>query len=353
MNLKIFSLALIAGLTLIDDSAQAANFQPGVTRDGTSYITIDGEINVGDAYKFSRIVSSFISAGKPIRFVALNSPGGYVDESFTISNIIIDAKLNTVVPDNWMCASACVLIFGSGRERHAYPNSTIAVHRIATSNSDPLLSKALSVDMASTYENFHFPPNVTVKMLTTPPEKIYELTPEEKIEISKSSANITQLAYNLKQGGISTPVTVITDNDRLLARKYNDNSVDLINTGQFELAIQQLEKAKSLSPADAEILGNLGYAYFNNGDYEKAKSNLTASLKLMPKRGVSWNNLGQALGAQNQIEWASDCFQKYWNYTSNKLIVEKLFNKLEQTYKGTSLNGIYEAVHLARQKINP
>ena len=351
MRSIIYSIALLTGVGLINTSTRAADFQTGVTRDNVSYLIINGQIKFGDAIEFNRIISSFNSEGKPIKFIALNSPGGDVDESFIMTKIILDAKLNTVVPDGWECASACVLIFGGGIERHAYPDSKIYVHRIAVNNSDTERAKALSVDMGSTYEYFHFPANVTVKMLTTPPDKVYELTPEEKIEISRSSANITQLASTLTNGGVFSPVAIITQNDRVLARELNDNSVGLINAGHYQLAIQQLERAKNLYPADAEVLGNLGYAYFNIGDYENAKNNLTAALKLRPKRSVSWNNLGQVLGAQNQIEWAADCFQKYWEYTGNKNIVNKLFESLESKYKGSTLDGIYQAVNLAKQRL--
>lgn len=351
MRSTIFSIALFAGLGVMDTSVLAAQFQTGVTRDNISYLTVHGEIAKGDSTEFNRIVSSFRNENNPIKIVYLNSPGGDVPESLSMTITIVNEKLNTAVPDGWECVSACVLIFGGGLERHAFPNSTIAVHRISVDNSDTERAKALSVDLASAYEYLDFPSNVTLKMLTTPPNKIYELTPEEKVEISSNSANITQLASTLTNGGVSSPIVAITPNDRALARELNNSSIKLINKGQYRLAIQKLEQAKNLFPADAEVLGNLGYAYFNTGDYDIARSNLTAALKLKPKRSVSWNNLGQTLGAQNQVEWAADCFQKYWEYTANKTLVNELFDSLEVKYKNSNLDGVYQAVKLAKNRL--
>lgn len=54
------------------------------------------------------------------------------------------------------------------------------------------------------------------------------------------------------------------------------------------------------------------------GDYTAAQMNLTSSLKLAPRRGSSWNNLGLVLASTNQIEWAVNCFINYWNFSKIK-----------------------------------
>ena len=80
----------------------------------------------------------------------------------------------------------------------------------------------------------------------------------------------------------------------------------------------KLEEAKRLLPSDAEILGNLGFAYYKIGDLYEAQTNLTASLKLKPKRGSSWGNLADVLADLGYTDWATEAFVNYWMYSQNK-----------------------------------
>ena len=74
--------------------------------------------------------------------------------------------------------------------------------------------------------------------------------------------------------------------------QLNRDAVNLIHRNQLSSAIQVLKRANSMNRNSAEILGNLGYAYYLSGDLMRAQKTLYASLQHNPKRGASWNNLG-------------------------------------------------------------
>jgi hypothetical protein len=88
----------------------------------------------------------------------------------------------------------------------------------------------------------------------------------------------------------------------------------------------------------AEILGNLGYAYYLSGDLMLAQKTLYASLQHNPKRGASWNNLGLVFAAQNKVQQAIKCFVNYWNYSTNKNAATNQFYEWEENQPGTPLD---------------
>lgn len=77
------------------------------------------------------------------------------------------------------------------------------------------------------------------------------------------------------------------------ATALNATAIDLINGGKPAAAIPLLERAANMEPEDAEIAGNLGYAYMLATRYGDARTALLGSLKLSPKRAATWLNLGQ------------------------------------------------------------
>ncbi|MFG6657410.1 hypothetical protein ACG0Z5_23625 [Scandinavium sp. M-37] len=313
-------------------------FQTQALEDGTFVLIVDGAISSGDAQLFARKINSFRQDNTPLAEVWLNSPGGVVDDALTMSLIISENHLTTAVPNRWRCVSACVLLFGAGAHRYAMPESIIGVHRISINATDTDFARSLSLDMDKIYTEMNFPENVKYKMLTTPPSDVYYLTFQDKQNISVRYSNAQQVNASYSRAGISSPSVVITRGDRTEARELNQKAILQIRSGQYYLAIQNLEAAKSIYPSDAEVLGNLGYAYYMSNNLSAAQMNLTSSLQIAPQRGSSWNNLGLVLASTNQIEWATKCFIKYWNYSSNKRMATNQFFSWEQQRPGSGID---------------
>ena len=120
--------------------------------------------------------------------------------------------------------------------------------------------------------------------------------------------------------------------------QLNRNAVNLIHNNQLSSAIQILKKANSMNPNSAEILGNLGYAYYLSGDLARPQKTLYASLQHNPKRGASWNNLGLVYAAQNKVQQAIKCFVNYWHYSTNKNAATNQFYEWEEDQPGTPLD---------------
>jgi tetratricopeptide (TPR) repeat protein len=73
-----------------------------------------------------------------------------------------------------------------------------------------------------------------------------------------------------------------------------------------QLFLLALERA----PRNAELLADLGYCYYLQGQLAKAESALSKATKLDPSNQRYSNNLGLVLGHQGRYEEALDCFRK-------------------------------------------
>lgn len=102
------------------------------------------------------------------------------------------------------------------------------------------------------------------------------------------------------------------------ARALNKEAIALIQSNNHARAIAILKIAAAKSPADAEILGNLGYAQYMIGDFRNSIDTINKSIKIKPRRGSSWNNLGLAQAALGYRQQATLSFINYFNFSSNK-----------------------------------
>lgn len=115
--------------------------------------------------------------------------------------------------------------------------------------------------------------------------------------------------------------TVADTPDAGLARRLNREGIALIDAGLPGQAIAPLERAASLQPGDAEILGNLGYAYMLVGDHDTASRHFTRALDFAPTRSATWLNLGQTYAELGQRERAVDAVVTGYRYSTRKASV--------------------------------
>ncbi len=111
------------------------------------------------------------------------------------------------------------------------------------------------------------------------------------------------------------------------ARSLNARAIALINGGRPEAAIPLLEHALVLQPRDAEMLGNLGYAYMLVGDHDRARSRLVAALDLSPTRSATWLNLGQTYAELGRQDAALDAVLKGYRYSTRKASVRSALQR--------------------------
>jgi hypothetical protein len=86
------------------------------------YISIEGDVDVGDWSQFSRLLRK--SPGTI--GVLLRSNGGSADDGLAIAKLIFDRGLSTMVTGS--CHSVCAVMFLAGRDRFITPTATLSVH---------------------------------------------------------------------------------------------------------------------------------------------------------------------------------------------------------------------------------
>lgn len=110
------------------------------------------------------------------------------------------------------------------------------------------------------------------------------------VQLSKTDAPPDALASQTDEFSAAATDEPATDDPREL----NQQGIALIREGRSTDAVAVLGRAANLAPADAEILGNLGYALLLDEEFEKSKDVLKVALQVAPRRAATWLNLGQA-----------------------------------------------------------
>ncbi len=173
---------LIAGLILFSTRVIGAEISYSEYNNLDLY-SLEGEIEFNDISNFENILNRTRSPNKK-SLIFLNSPGGNLHAAYYIGALIFKSNIATVVPNDFVCLSACFTILISGSSRFADLGSTVGVHRASLNFRENLSSKGTSVDMNEFYRSMNVPANIRLAMLDTPPSEIYVLTNEDKINIS-------------------------------------------------------------------------------------------------------------------------------------------------------------------------
>ena len=87
-----------------------------------TYLSISGDIDVGDWSTFSRL----LRANPDVGGVVLSSMGGSLDDGMAIAKQIFDARLDTALVD--VCHSVCSIMFLAGKEKYVPGNFRLTVH---------------------------------------------------------------------------------------------------------------------------------------------------------------------------------------------------------------------------------
>ena len=192
-------------LPAFDPDAPAAPAGPAVTSDqdklrqplavklgfgGTLEVT--GTIDIGAAERFRTELESY---REYIKVVALDSPGGSVNDALEMGKLIREGGFTTSVAAGKLCASSCPLVFAGGTERLATAASAIGVHQIyATVEAESLpaglraageaMSDAQKTTAAITryLTSSGVDPALWLHALETPPDRLYYLSAAEITE---------------------------------------------------------------------------------------------------------------------------------------------------------------------------
>ncbi|HHH42017.1 MAG TPA: tetratricopeptide repeat protein [Chloroflexi bacterium] len=132
---------------------------------------------------------------------------------------------------------------------------------------------------------------------------------------SSMSSTFSWMADAAGSPGVSTPVaeepTSPPATPTPSAQELLERGVALLDQGQYEEALAELEKALELAPEDANVHANLGTAYANLGRTEEAIAEWQEAIRLNPDHylahynlGVVYNDLGQTEEAIAELQEA-------------------------------------------------
>ena len=138
-----------------------------------SILILAGEIDVGTSLNFSRFVLDY---GSP-DILLLDSPGGLVHLALDVALKIDQLGIDTAIPEDFGCYSACAFMFLAGKNRYA--DGELGVHQISSENADFYDGQLTLADMIDVLNKFNTPPELLVPMLSTPPEQMYVLSNAE------------------------------------------------------------------------------------------------------------------------------------------------------------------------------
>lgn len=168
------------------------NLSPG------GILLAEGAIDPGAAGRFAAEIEA---RGEYVKVVALNSPGGAVEDAIAMSKLIREKKLTTQVAAKALCASSCPIMFAGGVVRTAEKDAVIGVHQVFNGSRErPSPEEAMSAAQATTariarhLDEMGVGAGVWLKALETPPDRLYYLTPKEMTEFKLTTAAVSPAA---------------------------------------------------------------------------------------------------------------------------------------------------------------
>jgi tetratricopeptide (TPR) repeat protein len=214
--------------------------------------------------------------------------------------------------------------YAAGFRQFYFPSSRIGVHSARDMyDRETEFAKSYTVDMSRFLKELGVPDHIIGRAVTTRPLDMAWLSPDE-LKLMSRSATLRRppesgsYISSVRASVQATPSYTVSAGDTNEARRLNEESISLIRANRAGEAIPLLRRAYEISPLDAEIAGNYGYALYLTGALTQARDILALALKLRPERGATWNNLGQTLAALGEINWATECFVNYYKYSSKK-----------------------------------
>ncbi len=150
--------------------------------DGTTY-RLEGGVSEGDAERIIKLLQDTQPAPE---WLILQSPGGVVGDALELGRYIRQTGINTRMLAGEYCYSACPYILMGGVEREVDEKAQVGVHQHYFGESSILPASFAVEDIQAGQgevmlflDEMGIDPLVMVPALTTPPDEIYVLLPQE------------------------------------------------------------------------------------------------------------------------------------------------------------------------------
>ncbi len=198
--------------------------------------------------------------------------------------------------------------------------------------------------------------NVTDQLLQDR-QKLDELlrqNKEQAAEIDRLNAEIKNLRDKFKNASESERAEINAkvrrNEEQFTAAQWNNKGLEFYNSGEYNKAIECLNKAIELNPALDMAFCNLGATYNLLGNYEKAAEYLNEAVKLNSQNDFAWNNLGLLYKQQGKYNQAVEYYNTALELNPKNSVA---WYNLALTYN--SLGNYHQAVDCYEEavKLNP
>jgi hypothetical protein len=165
---------------------------------GGGKLMATGTITPGSSQAFAAEIAR---RGDYVRTVALNSPGGSVEDALAMGRLIREKKFATEVEAGKYCASSCPLVFAGGVERRAGDKAAIGVHQVAaisSANAAPRdgmdVAQRISARCQRYLGEMGINLQVWVHAMETPHDRLFVFKPDELKSLNLVTAGATPIA---------------------------------------------------------------------------------------------------------------------------------------------------------------
>ncbi|WMD18182.1 hypothetical protein RAS12_16135 [Achromobacter seleniivolatilans] len=128
-----------------------------------------------------------------------NNGGGLVHIGLVVAEEVYERGLNTYIPKDSYCASACSFVFFAGRQRLA--EGRLGVHQISAPELTGEQAQFGVSDIVATLPKYGVSADVLGIMFSTPSKEMYFFTPQEIAKYGINRTGNTQTAQNNPQQG--------------------------------------------------------------------------------------------------------------------------------------------------------
>lgn len=181
-------------ITFPDDLPPRLTFSIEHTDEHGRVLFMNGPITRGDAERFEAFLVSLAEVPDKL---ALNSPGGIVDEALIIGRSLRARELTTLILPGMACVSACPYILAGGSERHVSARGVVGLHQhyYETPGFMPVVFAVEDIQYNQARTMIYLiemgiDPSVMRFGLSTAPDEIYVLIEEELLDSELASTVI-------------------------------------------------------------------------------------------------------------------------------------------------------------------
>lgn len=114
--------------------------------------------------------------------------------------------------------------------------------------------------------------------------------------------------------------------NKVAARNSNEQGLDALKSQSYASAIGAFRLGIEQDPSNVELINNLGFALYKNGQLNLAKEQIELSLLYSPKRASAWVNLGDIYFKEGNEANAIDAYLLAYAFTANK---DRLYKTVE------------------------